>query len=139
ALQADLDERRLHAGHDPLHLALVDVADHAARPAAFDVQLLQHAVLDHGHARFAGGHVDQDFLGHGVTGASPSATDSRGSTRITPTWRRPSKANVPSAFIRANPWPGACSWSRTRIPPAAARFRTAAAPSPPSSCPTGGG
>src|SRR5918993_136889 len=46
AIQADLDERGLHAGHHALHLALVDVADHAAPPAAFDVQLLQHAVLD---------------------------------------------------------------------------------------------
>ena len=64
AVQPDLDERRLHARHDPLHLALVDVADDAAAPAALDVQFLQHAVLDHGHAGLARGDVDQDFLGH---------------------------------------------------------------------------
>src|SRR3546814_571489 len=60
----DLDERRLHARHHPLHAALVDVADHAARPAALDVQLLQHAVLDHGDAGFARGDVDQDLFAH---------------------------------------------------------------------------
>src|SRR5690606_17352923 len=78
-LQADLDERGLHAGHDPLHAALVDVAHHAAPPAALDVQLLQHAVLDHGHSRLARGDVDQDLFRHGCphpdTGAAtPSVT-----------------------------------------------------------------
>ena len=46
ALQADVDERRLHARHHPLHAALVDVADVAAARGAFDVHFLQHAVLD---------------------------------------------------------------------------------------------
>ena len=31
AVQAHLDERRLHARHHPLHLALVDIADHPRR------------------------------------------------------------------------------------------------------------
>ena len=65
-LQPDFDERRLHARHHPLHLALVDVAHHAAAPAAFDVQFLQHAVLDHRHAGLARGDVDQDLFRHGV-------------------------------------------------------------------------
>ena len=64
ALQAYLDERGLHAGHDPLHLALVDVADHTPAPAALDVQFLQHPVFDHRHPRFARGDVDQDLLAH---------------------------------------------------------------------------
>ena len=66
AIQADLDERRLHPGHHPLHLALVDVADHATPPAALDVQLLQHAVLDHRHAGFARGDVDEDLFAHDI-------------------------------------------------------------------------
>src|SRR5690606_30332367 len=91
-LQPDLDERRLHAGHDPLHLALVDVADHAATPAALDVQFLQHAVLDHRHARLARGHVDQDLLAHGrapIIGTSNRASMRAVSCRgrpMTPEW-----------------------------------------------------
>ena len=64
AIQADLDEGGLHARHDPLHAALVDVADDAAAPAAFDVQFLQHPVLDDGHAGLARRHVDQDLFAH---------------------------------------------------------------------------
>ena len=63
-VQADLDEHRLHARHDPLHPALVDIAHIAAFERALDVDLLQHAVFDHGHAGFAGGDVDQDFFTH---------------------------------------------------------------------------
>ena len=33
ALQADIDERRLHAGQHARHAALVDIADQAATPA----------------------------------------------------------------------------------------------------------
>src|SRR5690606_6214065 len=62
ALEADVDERRLHARHHPLHAALVDVADDPAAPATLDVQLLEHAVLDHRDAGLARGHVDQDLL-----------------------------------------------------------------------------
>src|SRR5690606_28289578 len=58
------DERGLHPGHYPLDLALVDVADHAARPTALDVQFLEHAVLDHRPAGRARGGVDQDLLAH---------------------------------------------------------------------------
>ena len=65
-LQPQFDEGRLHPGHNPLHAPLVDVADHPAPPAALDVQLLQHAVLDHRHAGLARGDVDQDLLGHGA-------------------------------------------------------------------------
>ncbi|MNV14097.1 hypothetical protein D3C71_1047710 [compost metagenome] len=64
ALQPHFDERGLHARHHPLHLALVDVADHATAPTALDVQLLQHAIFDHRHAGFARGHIHQNFFGH---------------------------------------------------------------------------
>ncbi|MNM69579.1 hypothetical protein D3C81_811770 [compost metagenome] len=66
ALQPHFDERGLHARHHPLHLALVDVADHATAPTALDVQLLQHAVFDHRHACFARGDIHQNFFGHAL-------------------------------------------------------------------------
>ena len=66
AVQADIDERRLHAGHHPLHLAFVDIADHTAAPAALDVQFLQHPVFDHRDPRFARGDVDQNLFAHDV-------------------------------------------------------------------------
>ena len=85
ALQADVDERRLHARHHPLHLALVDVADHPALAAALDVQLLQHAVLDHRDAGFARGHVDQQLLAHAINPNCFSSRDVSNSGRpITP-------------------------------------------------------
>ena len=62
ALEADLDERRLHAGQDASDLADVDVADPAALELALDVQLLHGAALDHGDARFLGRPVDEDVL-----------------------------------------------------------------------------
>jgi hypothetical protein len=65
ALETDLDERCLHAGHDSRYAALVDVADVATSTGAFDVDLLQHAVLDKRYTRLSRGDVDQDFFGHG--------------------------------------------------------------------------
>src|SRR5690606_28365070 len=67
-LEADLHEGRLHARHDPADPALVDVAGIASPAGALDVDLLEHAVLDQGDARFARGDVDQEFFGHGVRG-----------------------------------------------------------------------
>ena len=52
ALEADLDERALHAGQHARDAAEIDVADEAARARALDVQLLHHALLEHGDARF---------------------------------------------------------------------------------------
>ncbi|MOA17276.1 hypothetical protein D3C78_1375280 [compost metagenome] len=64
AVQADVDEGRLHARQHPHHLALVDVADDAALLRALDMHLLQHAVFHHRHARLHGGDVDQNFFAH---------------------------------------------------------------------------
>jgi hypothetical protein len=44
ALQADVDEGRLHAGQHARDLAQVDVADQPALQRAFDVQFLHGAV-----------------------------------------------------------------------------------------------
>ena len=68
ALQADVDEGRLHAGQHPRHLAQVDVADDAPLQRALDVQLLDGAVLDDGHPRLLRRPVDQDVLLHGWLG-----------------------------------------------------------------------
>jgi hypothetical protein len=64
ALQADVDEGRLHAGQHARHLAQVHVADQSALERAFDVQLLHRAVLDDRHPRFLRRPVDQDVLLH---------------------------------------------------------------------------
>ena len=69
ALQPDLHERRLHAGHDAADASLVNVADIAAPQRTFDVHFLQHAVFDHRHAGFARSDVDQNFFGHKSTWA----------------------------------------------------------------------
>ena len=52
ALQADVDERRLHAGQHPRYLAQVHVADQPALQRALQVQLLHGAVFHHRDARF---------------------------------------------------------------------------------------
>ena len=52
ALQADVDEGRLHARQHAHDLAEIDVADQAARERALDVQFLHGAVLDDRDARF---------------------------------------------------------------------------------------
>ena len=64
ALEADVDEGRLHAGQHARDPAEVDVADQPARARALDVQLLHHALLEHRDARFLRRDVDQDFLRH---------------------------------------------------------------------------
>src|SRR5690606_26573693 len=64
ALQADVDERRLHAGQHPHHLALVDIADDAAALGTLDVDFLQHTVFHHRHPRLHGGDVHQDLFAH---------------------------------------------------------------------------
>ena len=65
ALQADVDEGRLHARQHAHDLAEIDVADQPARQRAFDVQFLHGALQDQRDARFLRGDVDQDFFVHG--------------------------------------------------------------------------
>jgi hypothetical protein len=52
AFQADLDERRLHAGQHARDLAHVDVADQAAAGGALDYQFLHLARGEHCDAGF---------------------------------------------------------------------------------------
>src|SRR5258708_2224701 len=64
ALQADVDERRLHARQHPRHPPHVDVADQAAARRALDQQLLHHARAGDGDARLLRGDVDEDVFAH---------------------------------------------------------------------------
>src|SRR5262249_57545957 len=64
--QPDIDERRLHAGEDPAHLAQVDVPEGALRGLSLDVQLGDDPVFDEGDARLADVDVDdEEILCHG--------------------------------------------------------------------------
>ena len=66
SLQADLDERRLHAGQDAHDTPEIDVADQPAAGRALDMQFLDDALLHDGNARFLGGEIDQYLFGHGA-------------------------------------------------------------------------
>src|SRR6266700_4385653 len=71
ALEADLDESRLHSRQDARDFPHVDVSDQAPARRALDVQLLRHARLHHGDASLLRRAVDQDVLRH--TRAGPAA------------------------------------------------------------------
>ena len=64
ALEADFDERALHAREHARDAAEVDVADEAARARALDVELLHDALLQHRDARFLRRYVDKYFMRH---------------------------------------------------------------------------
>jgi hypothetical protein len=64
ALQADIDECRLHARQHPGNPAFVDVADQSTAAGALQKHLLQHAVFDDGRARLVGGGIDQNLGAH---------------------------------------------------------------------------
>ena len=64
ALQADVDEGRLHARQHAHHAPHVDVADQTPALCTLDVQLLHRAQVQHGNADFLRGDVDEDFFAH---------------------------------------------------------------------------
>ncbi len=63
-LEADLDERALHAGQHARDPPQVDVADEPACTRSLDMQFLHDALFEHRDAGFLGGYVDKDFMGH---------------------------------------------------------------------------
>jgi hypothetical protein len=64
-LDADVDERGLHAREDAYDATLVDVADDAAFFFPLDEQLGEDALLDEGHTRLGSvGVDDQEVCGH---------------------------------------------------------------------------
>ncbi|CAI2018248.1 Uncharacterised protein [Serratia ficaria] len=58
-VQADIDERRLHARQDAADAPLVYIADDAAFGFAFDMDLLQDAAVDIGNPRFRRCDINQ--------------------------------------------------------------------------------
>ena len=64
ALEADLDERALHAGQNARHPAQVDVADEPPRARALHVELLHDALLEHRDPGFLRRDVDEDLVAH---------------------------------------------------------------------------
>src|SRR5579883_2332971 len=63
--EADVDERRLHAGQHAHDLALVDVAGDALLAAMLDPEVDERRLLEDGHAGLPGRDVDEDLLAHG--------------------------------------------------------------------------
>ena len=64
ALEADVDERRLHSRQHAHHLAQINIADDAAAGGALDVQFLNHALLHEHGAGLLRGEIDQKVFGH---------------------------------------------------------------------------
>ena len=62
ALEAEIDERRLHAGQHARHAALVQVADQAAVAVALERELGEAVVLEHGDPRLVRIALDQERL-----------------------------------------------------------------------------
>ena len=65
ALEAEVDERRLHPGQDLRHAPFVDVADDRPMPRALDPELDDLTLVEHGDARLVFGRVDHDLARHG--------------------------------------------------------------------------
>ena len=64
ALEAEVDEGRLHARQDLRHAALVDIADDAAIALALDEDLGDQIVLENGHTCFVAVRGDDHFFVH---------------------------------------------------------------------------
>ena len=62
--QPDFHKCALHARQHARHPTQINVADNAAMARALNVQLFDHAVIKHRHARFLSRDIDEDFLSH---------------------------------------------------------------------------
>src|SRR5690606_11022867 len=107
AVEADIDEGRLHAGEDACDLPQVHVAHRASIPLALEIELGQDAVLDQRYAHLADVDADHDrIVRHRVSlrsarrrppsqrcGNRPSfggrATDRIGAARLAAGWDEP--------------------------------------------------
>jgi hypothetical protein len=68
ALEAQIDEGRLHAGKDFGNAAFVNVADDSPISFTLDEDLRGQIVLENGHARFVAIRGNDHFLVHGFLG-----------------------------------------------------------------------
>ena len=73
-LEADVHERRLHAGEDARDAPLVDVSDGPALLAALDLDLRDAPVLEDGDARLAVGAETRSSFGTGGCGGRQTFT-----------------------------------------------------------------
>ena len=64
-LEAEIEERGLHAREHTDDATLVHVPRDAAPAPTLDVELDERRVLEERDPRLPGGDVDQDLLGHG--------------------------------------------------------------------------
>ena len=71
AIEADIDECRLHAGQDAADPSLVDVSHPSAPVGPFHEHFLEHAVLHHRDARLAGRDVDEELDAHVTRTVAP--------------------------------------------------------------------
>ena len=82
ALEADVNERALHAGQHLRHPAFVDIADDAPLPLPLDEDLAEEIVLEDGHLRLVAIRGHNHFLRHSrnsVPGRRREWSTSRGS------------------------------------------------------------
>ena len=79
ALEADLEESRLHSGEDPGHPSLVDVADDVTLGRPLDEELGEHPIFQECYACFLGRCADDDVFVH--AGSLSRALGSRGPGR----------------------------------------------------------
>ena len=63
-LGAEVDERRLHAGEDPRHLAAIDVSDDSSITFALDKELSQGTLFDDRHADLGSLGIDHEHVLH---------------------------------------------------------------------------
>ena len=92
-LEADLDERGLHAGQDVLDPPLPDVAHHRALAAALDVDLGDVPVLQDRDARLGAVDRHQDLLRQGSPPSARRLTSPRADDRGRPDLGRPRPAS----------------------------------------------
>ena len=64
-VQPAVHEGRIQPSHNILHCPLVDVSEHGL--LALELELGEHAVLDHGHAGLPVAHTYYDLLAHPMT------------------------------------------------------------------------
>src|SRR5262249_4589872 len=82
AIAADVDERRLQCGVNPVNDSFVDVAFEMLAAERFDLKSFENSIVKNRDPAFLGmGHVDEHDLGHEAS-SNPPARTSHGCTRL---------------------------------------------------------
>ena len=109
ALETEVNERRLHAGQDFRHPALVEIANDAARPLALDEDLGDLIVLEDRDPCFVGARGDDHLLGHARSSPASRAHETQRRTIAARTSRYGS-AGSPEQRSRHQGAAGSVSW-----------------------------